>query len=456
MATFIETSRVEIASIPTAASAEQGASLNKLLEKIKQRQARVGVIGLGYVGLPLALEFARSGFRVTGFEVDAERAELANQGRSYIPDVANVALEQALSSRRFRASGDFRELEEMDAVSISVPTPLSKTKDPDLSYVVQAVDQVAERLHRGQLIVLESTTYPGTTEEVVLPRLERGGMRVGEDFFLAFSPERVDPGNARYQTGNIPKVVGGMTPQCQRAAAALYGSFASRLVTVSSARAAEMVKLLENTFRNVNIALANEMGQLCRKFNLDVWEVIEAASSKPFGFMPFYPGPGLGGHCIPIDPVYLTWKAHANGFEPRLIEAAQQINGQMPRLAVERVAEALNDAGKAIRGSRIHILGVSYKPDVADLRESPALDIMRLLAEKHARLSYTDPWAPQLDEPGIALASEPLERLEEKDCAVIVTHHRAFDYARIFREAKLIVDTRNALAGYHDPKIYRL
>jgi UDP-N-acetyl-D-glucosamine dehydrogenase len=430
-------------------------SLSALLDKIRERQALVGVIGLGYVGLPLALEFASAGFAVTGFDVDSRRVQRANRGNSYIGDVDDQMLRSQIAGARFRATNDFRELACLDAVSICVPTPLRKTKDPDLSYVIQAVEAIAEHLHRGQLIVLESTTYPGTTEEIVLPILERSFLKVGEDFFLAFSPERVDPGNPTFQTGNIPKVVGGVTRRCSLAAEGLYSTFAERVVKVSSVQSAEMVKLLENTFRNVNIGLANEMALLCHKFNIDVWEVIEAASSKPFGFMPFYPGPGLGGHCIPIDPVYLTWKARANGFEPRLIEVAQQINGKMPAHVVERIADALNDLGKPLRGSRIHILGVSYKRDVADVRESPAIDIMNLLANKKACLSYTDPFVPRLSEPGLELESEPLSKLNQKDCAVIVADHRSFDYQTIVRDAPLIVDTRNALGEFRNDKIYR-
>jgi UDP-N-acetyl-D-glucosamine dehydrogenase len=430
--------------------------LESLLGKIQRREARVGVIGLGYVGLPLALGFARAGFRVTGFDLDQQRAQQANRGRSYIRDVNDQSLRRQVEIGRFRATSDFAELSELDTVSICVPTPLRKTKDPDLSYVIQAVEVVADHLHRGQLIVLESTTFPGTTEEVLLPTLERSLLKVGEDFFLAFSPERVDPGNTTYQTQNIPKVVGGVTEGCAAAASALYEPCVGSIVKVSSARSAEMVKLLENTFRNVNIGLANEMALLCQGFNVDVWEVIEAASSKPFGFMPFYPGPGLGGHCIPIDPVYLTWKARANGFEPRLIEVAQQINNRMPDHVVDRIAVALNDVGKPLRGSRVHILGVAYKRDVADVRESPALDILHLLAGKKAQLSYSDPFVPRLAEPGFDLVSEPPEVVCEKDCVVIVTDHRGFDYAAIARDSPLIVDTRNALAGMHDEKIYRL
>ncbi len=445
-----------IAAHPSELFAETQGSLGMLLRKIRRRQARVGVIGLGYVGLPLAVEFAHAGFSVTGFDIDPRRTEQANSGSSYIDDVHDEILWRQVESGRFRATNDFAGLSDLDTVSICVPTPLRKTKDPDLSYVIQAVDAVADYLHRGQLVVLESTTYPGTTEEVALPRLERSLLTVGEDFFLAFSPERVDPRNASFQTTNIPKVVGGITRRCTLAARALYRACVERVVKVSSARTAEMVKLLENTFRNVNIALANEMALLCNKFDVDVWEVIEAARSKPFGFMPFYPGPGLGGHCIPIDPAYLTWKARANGFEPRLIELSQQINSAMPSHVVDCVTRALNDRGKPLRGSQVHLLGVAYKRDVADVRESPALDIMHLLAETKARLSYTDPYVPRLSEPGIELYSEPISELSRKDCAVIVTDHSCFNHAEILRTTPLIVDTRNALRGFKDEKIFRI
>ncbi|MGO8734152.1 MAG: nucleotide sugar dehydrogenase [Terriglobia bacterium] len=445
-----------IASGLPESHAETQNSLRLLLRKIRRRQARVGIIGLGYVGLPLAVEFAGAGFSVTGFDIDCRRTEQANNGSSYIRDVNDQMLWRQVESGRFRATNDFAELSEMDTISICVPTPLRKTKDPDLSYVIQAVEAVAEHLHRGQLIILESTTYPGTTEEIVLPVLERNFLKVGEDFFLAFSPERVDPGNARFQTRNVPKVVGGITRRCTLAAQALYATCVDRVVKVSSVRTAEMVKLLENTYRNVNIGLANEMALLCHKFDVDVWEVIEAASSKPFGFTPFYPGPGLGGHCIPIDPVYLTWKARANGFEPRLIELAQQINSSMPSHVVDCVTRALNERAKPLRDSQVHILGVAYKRDVADVRESPALDIMHLLAERKARLSYSDPYVPRLSEPGIDLDSEPVSALSQKDCAVIVTDHSCVDYKEILRVAPLIVDTRNALRGIKDEKIFRL
>lgn len=430
--------------------------LRQLLARLVSRQARIGVIGLGYVGLPLAAEFARAGFTVTGFDVDQERIGRVNRGQSYIADIPSAELERQREAGRLSASADWDGLKEMDAISICVPTPLAKTKDPDLSYIVRAVDEVAARLRPGQLVVLESTTYPGTTDDVVLPRLAARGLRVGEDFLLAFSPERVDPGNGRFQTGNIPKVVGGVTPLCTQATQALYSGCVQRVVPVSSARTAEMAKLLENTFRNVNIALVNEMALLCREFGVNVWEVIEAAASKPFGFMAFYPGPGLGGHCIPIDPVYLSWRARVAGLEPRLIEVAQQINAHMPRHVVSRVAEALNDAGKALRGATVHVLGVAYKKNVADLRESPALDILHLLVQRGARVRYSDPYVPRLSESGLELAARPVAEVAECDCAVIATDHAAFDFAQIAALAPRIVDTRNALGAMRSEKVYGL
>lgn len=430
--------------------------VRQLLARLVSRRAQVGVIGLGYVGLPLAAEFARTGFAVTGFDVDTERVERVNRAESFIPDVPSSELARQREAGRLRASSDWGELAEMDAISICVPTPLAKTKDPDLSYIVRAVDEVAARLRPGQLVVLESTTYPGTTDEVVLPRLAAGGLKVGEDFLLAFSPERVDPGNGRFQTGNIPKVVGGVTRLCTQATQALYSGCVQRVVPVSSARAAEMAKLLENTFRNVNIALVNEMALLCREFGVDVWEVIEAAASKPFGFMAFYPGPGLGGHCIPIDPVYLSWRARVAGLEPRLIEVAQQINAQMPRHVVSRVAEALNDAGKALRGATVHVLGVAYKKNVGDVRESPAVDILHLLVRGGAQVRYSDPYVPRLSENGLELAARPVAEVAQCDCAVIAADHAAFDFAQIAALAPRIVDTRNALKAMRSEKVYGL
>src|SRR4029077_3604222 len=356
----------------------------------------VGVIGLGYVGLPLAVEFARAGFDVTGFGGDSSKADQINDGRSYIPDVADDDLAAGVRAGKLRATADMHALGEMDAIDICVPTPLRKTKDPDLSYVVKAVEAVAATLRRGQLIILESTTYPGTTEEVVQPMLQAKGLEADADFLLAFSPERVDPGNREFNTRNIPKIVGGVGPASTEAAAALYGATVQQVVPVSSTRVAEMVKLLENTFRAVNIGLVNEIALMCHKMDIDVWEVIDAARTKPFGFMPFYPGPGLGGHCIPIDPFYLSWKARQNGFEARFIELAGQVNGAMPEYVVQLIAEALNTARKPLNGSRVHLFGMAYKPNVGDLRESPALDIMELLSRQGAVVSYTDPYVASL------------------------------------------------------------
>ncbi|MGH9480918.1 MAG: nucleotide sugar dehydrogenase [Terriglobales bacterium] len=431
-------------------------TLPELLRKIRAREARVGIIGLGYVGLPLAVEFARAGFQVTGFEVDGARAAQVNRGESYISDVPSAELAEQRQKGRLSATTDWSELAGMDAISICVPTPLRKTKDPDLSFIVQAAERVRATLRRGQLIVLESTTYPGTTDEVVLPMLAEGGLAAGRDFFLAFSPERVDPGNAEFQTRNIPKIVGGVTAACGRAAEALYRASVDRVMVVSNAQTAEMAKLLENTFRNVNIGLVNEMALLCRELKVNVWEVIEAAATKPFGFMRFQPGPGLGGHCIPIDPVYLSWKARAQGFEPRLIEVAQQINSKMPEHVVARIAAALNEAGKPLRNARIHVLGVAYKRDVSDMRESPALDVMHHLLRQQAQVCYSDPYVPQLREPGLELEAVPLGGLKQADCAVIITDHSCFDYRQIVREARLIVDTRNALREFRQQKIYGL
>src|ERR1043166_7237659 len=385
----------------------QTSSPETTLERIRTRTARVGVIGLGYVGLPLAVEFAHAGFDVTGFDVDQTKTDQINAGRSYIPDVAEPDLAACVRGAKLRATTDMSLLATMDAIDICVPTPLRKTKDPDLSYVVKAVEAAAAALRRGQLVILESTTYPGTTDEVVQPMLEAGGLKADVDFFLAFSPERVDPGNRTFTTKNIPKIVGGVGPASTEAAAALYGSIVGTVVPVSSTRVAEMVKLLENTFRAVNIGLVNEIALMCNKMDIGVWEVIDAAKTKPFGFMPFYPGPGLGGHCIPIDPYYLSWKARQTGFECRFIELAGHINSSMPHFVVDRIAEALNSRKKAINGSNIHIVGIAYKRDVNDMRESPALDVMELLTKRGAQLSYSDPHVPTLEHGELSLKSVP-------------------------------------------------
>ena len=430
---------------------------DQLLERIHSTDARIGIIGLGYVGLPLAVEFARVGFDVVGFDVDEAKNAKINAGKSYIPDVTESDLAAVVRSGKLRATSDMAQLGDMDVVDICVPTPLRKTKDPDLSYVVKAVEAAAKVLRRGQLVILESTTYPGTTDEVVQPMLEAGGFKAGEDFLLAFSPERVDPGNAQYTTKQIPKVVGGHGAASTEVACALYSRVVASVVSVSSTRVAEMVKLLENTFRAVNIGLVNELALMCRKMDIDVWEVIDAAKTKPFGFMPFYPGPGLGGHCIPIDPFYLSWKARQSGFECRFIELAGQVNGSMPEYVVQRVSDALNSAKKPINGSRVHLFGIAYKRDVNDIRESPALDVLELLGRRGAFVSYTDPWVPLCRDGGHQLVSVDFDAAlaEGCDCAVITTDHASFDYARLAR-LPLVVDTRNALKGMAGANIFRL
>jgi UDP-N-acetyl-D-glucosamine dehydrogenase len=429
----------------------------ELKEKIRNRHARIGIIGLGYVGLPLAVEFAKAGFQVTGFDVDVAKIAAINKGHSYIGDVSSEDISTAVKAGKLSATDDMSKLHDMDAIDICVPTPLRKTRDPDLSYVVLAVDAVRARLKPGQLVILESTTYPGTTDEVVQPALEEGGLKAGKDFYLAFSPERVDPGNQTHNTKNIPKVVGGMNDISTELAAELYGSIINTIVPVSSTQVAEMVKLLENTFRAVNIGLVNEIALMSHRMNIDVWEVIEAAATKPFGFMPFYPGPGLGGHCIPIDPFYLSWKARQNGFECRFIELAGHINGSMPSFVVERVSEALNSQRKAINGSRIHIFGVAYKKDVSDMRESPALDVLELLHRRGAILSYTDPHVPLLDHAEMSLKSVPeADAANGIDCAVICTNHSVFKYAEMPERFPLVVDTRNALKNINAENVFRL
>jgi UDP-N-acetyl-D-glucosamine dehydrogenase len=428
-----------------------------ILNRIATKKARLGVIGLGYVGLPLAVEFARAGFHVIGFDVDQAKVDQLNAGASYIPDVSTAHLAEVVNNGTFVASTKPEALADVDIIDICVPTPLRKTRDPDLSYVVQAVDTTAAVLRKGQLVILESTTYPGTTDEVVQPTLEARGLTAGEDFYLAFSPERVDPGNPTYHTKNIPKVVGGINEASTRAAVAFYSQMMDTVIPVSSTRVAEMVKLLENTFRAVNIGLVNELALMCNRMDIDVWEVIDAAKTKPFGFMPFYPGPGLGGHCIPIDPFYLSWKARQSGFEARFIELAGVVNSGMPEYVVERVSEALNSVRKAINGSRIHVFGVAYKRDVNDLRESPALDIIELLGRRGGEVSYTDPYIPEFKHAHLDLKSVEADiAMKACDCAVIITDHKVFDYERIVDRSPLIVDTRNALKGVTGDKIFRL
>ena len=418
-----------------------------LKEKLEKRQANVGVIGLGYVGLPLAVEFARAGFTVTGFDVDESKVADINAGRSYILDVKTSDLAACVQAGRLRATTDMSKLAGMDAVDICVPTPLRKTKDPDMSYVVSAAEEIARYIHPGMLIVLESTTYPGTTAEVLQPMFEAKGLSVGTDFYLAFSPERVDPANEKYNTRNTPKVVGGITPDCTRVVAALYQPAIERIVSVSSIETAELVKLLENTFRSVNIGLVNEMAIVCDKLGVDVWEVIDAAATKPFGFMKFTPGPGVGGHCIPVDPHYLAWKMRGLNYKTRFIDLAGELNSEMPHHWVQKVAEVLNDDGRAVKGSRVLVLGVAYKRDIEDLRESPALDIIRLLEAQGAHVNYHDPWVSGFTEDGIQRNSVPLTRelLEQSDCVMVVTDHSSVDYDLIRQHARCVVDTRNAL-----------
>jgi len=422
-----------------------------LLGKIERREAHVGVVGLGYVGLPLAVELAKVGFRVTGIDLDERKIRAINSGHSYIPDVPTKDLEALTRSGKLDATTDFSIVTKLDTINICVPTPLRKTKDPDMSYIVSAVESIAEHLHPGLLISLESTTYPGTTDELVQPTLEAKGMKVGREIFLAFSPERVDPGNPTFHTSNVPKVVGGVTEDCRKLAAALYGSAIATIVPVSSTRVAEMVKLLENTFRAVNIALVNELALMCDRMDIDVWEVVDAARTKPFGFMAFYPGPGLGGHCIPIDPFYLSWKAKQSGFDPRFIELAGHINGAMPEYVVSKVAEALNTKRKSINGANILIAGVAYKRDIDDMRESPALDVMGLLRDKGATLSYVDPYVPEVHarewSGRVDVRSEDPSTIAygRYDCIVVVTDHKTFNYDAMVADADLIVDTRNAI-----------
>jgi UDP-N-acetyl-D-glucosamine dehydrogenase len=421
--------------------------IDTLLAKAKDRTAVFGVVGLGYVGLPLAMEVVRAGYRVIGFDVNSRVVDALNAGRSHIQDVSAATVTDAVQAKKFSATTDLTRLKEPDVISISVPTPLSKTKDPDVSYVLAATESVKRALRKGQLVVLESTTYPGTTRELMLPALESTGLKVGEDFFLAFSPERVDPGNERFNTRNTPKVIGGITPACLKVAIALYQGAIDTLVSVSSPEAAELVKILENTFRSVNIGLANEMAIVCDKLGVDVWEVIEAASTKPFGFMKFTPGPGVGGHCIPLDPHYLAWKMRTLNYKTRFIELAGELNAEMPEFWVGKVVDTLNDQGKAVRGSHLLLVGVAYKKNIDDIRESPALDVIRLLHQRGAVVDYHDPHVPVLKEDGIALSSVALtmEVLKQADCVVIVTDHAAIDYKLIARHARAVVDTRHVL-----------
>jgi UDP-N-acetyl-D-glucosamine dehydrogenase len=431
---------------------------DSLEKKIRDRSANLGVIGLGYAGLPLAVEMSRQGFRVTGIDIDGLRVDSVNAGISYVTDVANEALADLVARGNIRATQSFSSVETLDAISICVPTPLRKTKDPDLSYVMVSAEAIRHHLNPGKLVILESTTYPGTTREVVLPILEKSGLKAGEDFFLAYSPERVDPGNDKYTTRNIPKVLGGITPRCTALATLLYEQFLETVVPVSTVESAEMVKLLENTFRNVNIAMANEMARMCQKFNINVWEIIDAAKTKPFGFLPFYPGPGLGGGLTPVVPQYLTWKARLSGFEPRLIELASEINGQMPEFIISRVIEVLKKQKKNLNGSRLHALGITYKRDVGDIRDSAALDVVIGLARKGAKITYSDPFVRQAEIDGKVFTSVKLtpDVLQATDCVLILTDHSRFDYSMVVSQSSVILDCRNALKDFSAPNVVPL
>jgi UDP-N-acetyl-D-glucosamine dehydrogenase len=438
-------------AVPTISCAEA------LANKINTRTARVGIVGLGYVGLPLAVEYAKAGFTVTGIDLIESKIARINAGDSYVQDVAAAEVDGLVKAGKLVATTDFSVIAELDTINICVPTPLRKTKDPDMSYIVSACQEIAKYFHPGMLAILESTTYPGTTEELVLPMLARPGLEIGRDFFLCFSPERVDPGNPNFQTRNIPKVVGGITAACTEMGARFYSQALENVVRVSSTQVAEMVKLLENTFRMINIGLVNELAVMCDRMGINIWEVIDAAATKPFGFMPFYPGPGLGGHCIPIDPFYLSWKTRQSGIEARFIELAGYVNGQMPHFVVEKVQNALNDCGKAIKGSRIHILGVAYKRDIDDVRESPALDIIHLLQRRGAIISYSDPYVASIRIEDETLFSKDMaDAVAQADCCVVVTDHKGIDYGRLVAQAALIVDTRNALRGIDAKNIIRL
>lgn len=425
----------------------QTAALCPLETKLHNKTAKVAIIGLGYVGLPLAVEVAKAGLDVVGFEISEKKVKLINSGKSDIGDVDDATLSPLVKSGKIKATLDPAMIASADCVAICVPTPLSKTKDPDVSYIVAAVETVKPHLHRDMLIVLESTTYPGTTEELIRPKLEASGLKAGIDFYLAFSPERVDPGNAKFGTKNTPRIVGGTTAQCTRMAKTFYSNFLDHVVTVSSTQAAETVKLLENTFRSVNIGLVNEVAQMCDRLNLDVWEIIDAAATKPFGFMPFYPGPGLGGHCIPIDPHYWSWKLKSLNYYARFIELAGDINSHMPEYVVDRIGRALNEEGKALKGSEIFVLGVAYKRDISDVRESPSLDVIRLLHVRGAKVTYADPHVASVRmEDGSLMDATPLSdaALSKADCVAILTDHSEFDYNNICAKAHMVFDSRNA------------
>jgi UDP-N-acetyl-D-glucosamine dehydrogenase len=436
---------------------KKAVTFESLKRKIEDKTARVGIVGLGYVGLPLAAEFAKAGFEVTGIDVLESKVDGLNRGMSHVQDVPSTEVARMVAEKRFSATTDFSVVRDLDTINICVPTPLRKTKDPDMSFIVSAVEEIAKHFHPGLLVILESTTYPGTTDELLLPTFEKLGYKAGEDFFLCFSPERVDPGNPTYQTHNTPKVIGGITPACTEMGRLFFSQALEHVVPVENTRVAEMVKLLENTFRMINIGLVNEMALMCHGMGINVWEVIDAAATKPFGFMPFYPGPGLGGHCIPIDPFYLSWKTKQSGIEARFIELAGYINGNMPHFVVDKVQNALNDHGKSVKGSHVHVAGVAYKRDIDDMRESPALDVILLLKKLGASITYSDPFVPKLRLDGLTLESTPLpESAAKADCVVIVTDHKGFDYKGLLDSAKLIVDTRNAMKRFKSDKIVRL
>ena len=431
--------------------------ISALLKKIKDKKINIGIIGLGYVGLPLAVEFARAGFKVCGIDINESRVDKINKGINYIPDVDTVLFKKLLADNRLKAFSDYSCLKDTQAISICVPTPLIKTKEPDMSYILEATGQMLKYLKPGNIIVLESTSYPGTTEEIILPLLEKKGFKAGKDIFIAFSPERVDPGNKAYKTTNTPKIVGGVTPNCLKVVKALYGEAIDTVVPVSSSKSAEMVKLLENTFRAVNIGLVNEIAVMCDRLGIDVWEIIEAASTKPFGFMPFYPGPGLGGHCIPVDPHYLLWKLKTLDYKARFIELADDINAHMPHYIVTKISDTLNNMGKTIKNSNILILGMAYKRDTDDVRESPAFAIIDLLLKKGARVVCNDPFLnSNWKYTGVKNAKLTVPLLKKAACAVICTDHSSYDYKKIVKNSKLVIDTRNATKGIKSPRIVKL
>jgi UDP-N-acetyl-D-glucosamine dehydrogenase len=434
-----------------------------LIEQLKEKKAHIGVLGLGYVGLPLAVAFAEAGFKVLGMDLDQRKVDSLNKGISYIQDAPTAQVAKLVKSGALKATVDFAELKKIDAVSICVPTPLRQTGDPDMSYILSASEELAKYIHEGMVVVLESTTYPGTTRELLLPKLtEKSGLKAGEDIFICFSPERVDPGRQDWTTLNTPKVIGGITQACTEVAQAWYGSAIRTIVTVSSAEAAELAKLLENTFRMINIGFVNELAIMCERLGVDVWEVIDAAATKPFGFMKFTPGPGLGGHCIPIDPLYLSWKMKEFNYNARFIELASEINTNMPRYVVNRVLDALNDRGKTLKGSKVLVLGIAYKPDVDDIRESPALDVIGLLAKKGAQVFYHDPYIPQMHtHDGLVelySVKDLMKAVREAEAVIIITNHKVYDYEAILDAAQFVFDSRNALGklGKDNPKVVRL